>query len=223
MINISKRLLAISKYVEQKDRIVDIGCDHALLDIYLSKEKKLKKIIATDIVKHSIDCAKKTIDKYKITNIDLRCGDGLEVLKKSDNINTIIISGMGYQKIIKILKFITSYKNITKIIIQSNNYPEIIRKSIIKECYFIKSEELVKDKGIIYTIIVFNKGKKLYNKREIEFGPCILKNKGILYFEWLENSLKKDLEILKKLPKKYVISRLKLKLKIIKYNKEKKV
>jgi tRNA (adenine22-N1)-methyltransferase len=221
MIKLSKRLSVIAKYIESNDKVIDIGCDHALLDIYLSKEKQLKKIIASDIVKHSIDIAKLNIDKYKANNIELRCGNGLEVLKESDDINTIIISGMGYQKIIEILSNVEQY-NITKIIIQSNNYPNIIRKYIIKHSFFIEKEELVKEKSKIYTVIVFKKGIKRYSNKELEIGPIILKNKGVLYKEWLDNSIKTNLKILKKLPKKYVLSRIKFKLKVFKYKKEKK-
>jgi tRNA (adenine22-N1)-methyltransferase len=160
MINLSKRLLTISKYVDEKDKIIDIGCDHALLDIYLVQNKNIKKIIASDIVEYAITSARNNIDKYNVSNIDLRCGDGLNVLKGTDNINTIIISGMGYQKIIDILKSIKSLNNINKIIIQSNNYPLIIRDFITKNGYYISNEELVKEKNIIYTIIVFKRGNK---------------------------------------------------------------
>ena len=35
---LSKRLKAISEFIDNEDRIIDIGCDHALLDIYLCNE-----------------------------------------------------------------------------------------------------------------------------------------------------------------------------------------
>ena len=39
MINmISNRLQSLVKYINKEDKIIDIGCDHALLDIYLSKK-----------------------------------------------------------------------------------------------------------------------------------------------------------------------------------------
>ena len=39
MIKISKRLEAISSLVPINSNIIDIGCDHALLDIYLYQKK----------------------------------------------------------------------------------------------------------------------------------------------------------------------------------------
>ena len=41
---ISSRLKAISEFIDPKDRIIDIGCDHALLDIYLCEEYKDLKV-----------------------------------------------------------------------------------------------------------------------------------------------------------------------------------
>lgn len=222
MINLSKRLLAISKYIDNEDRIIDIGCDHALLDIYLVQSKHIDKIIASDIVKDAIDSARNNINKYNISNIDLRCGDGLKVLKDTDDINTIIISGMGYQKIIDILSSIKRLNNINKIIIQSNNYPSLIRKFITENGYYISNEELVKENNIIYTIIVFKKGNKKYKKWELEFGPCLTKEKNEIYYELLNNNINKNIEILKTIPKKYFLNRLKLRYKIKKYIKEKK-
>ena len=43
-----KRLKAITEYIEEGVRVIDVGCDHALLDIYLTLEKK-NKCIASDM------------------------------------------------------------------------------------------------------------------------------------------------------------------------------
>ena len=48
-LNISKRLLAIARMVDKSSSIIDVGCDHALLDIYLSQNKQIKNVIASDI------------------------------------------------------------------------------------------------------------------------------------------------------------------------------
>ena len=46
---ISKRLRVIGDLVKDNSFILDIGCDHALLDIYVVKNKKNIKAIASDI------------------------------------------------------------------------------------------------------------------------------------------------------------------------------
>ena len=36
---ISNRLKSLVKYIKKNDSLIDIGCDHALLDIYLTKNQ----------------------------------------------------------------------------------------------------------------------------------------------------------------------------------------
>ena len=44
MIKLSKRLEAISSLITKNSNIIDIGCDHGLLDIYLCEKNFSKKI-----------------------------------------------------------------------------------------------------------------------------------------------------------------------------------
>lgn len=50
MIKLSNRLEAISSFIDKKDISLDVGCDHALLDIYLSN-KYNKNIMHQTFVK----------------------------------------------------------------------------------------------------------------------------------------------------------------------------
>ena len=61
---ISKRLKTISEFIDDNCNIIDVGCDHALLDIYLFKNKKNIKLIASDIGEGPLEQAEKNIKKY---------------------------------------------------------------------------------------------------------------------------------------------------------------
>lgn len=210
-INISKRLLKIASMVDKKSRIIDVGCDHALLDIYLSLNGLEGKIIASDITIGAVNQAKKNVSLYKTSNVEVRKGDGLSTIKKSDNINTIIMSGLGNQKIISILKENKNIlKNVNTIIIQSNTGYNMIRKELNDMGYYVDDECLVKDRGIIYVIIKFKKGKIIHSKKELYFGPVLLKNKNVLFKELIRNEINKNQEIISKLHNKRIIRKLKL-------------
>ena len=43
MIKLSKRLETISSLVPRGSKVIDIGCDHGLLDIYLYQKKNKSK------------------------------------------------------------------------------------------------------------------------------------------------------------------------------------
>lgn len=205
---ISDRLRELSTFIEETDRLIDIGCDHALLDIYLCEEYKDLKVIASDIHEGAIKNAANNIEKFKMTDrISLRLGDGLTIVNP-DEFDTIMISGMGFYTIKKILSNQSKMVNVKKIIIQSNTDVVKLRKFVIKLGYKITREQLVKDNEIIYTIIEFKKGNEKYSYDEIYFGPRILENKDELFYEYYSKKLLKYENLLLQIPKYEVKSKL---------------
>ena len=220
MIKLSKRLEAISSLIPNNSKVIDIGCDHGLLDIYLFQKKISKKIIASDVNNNALSNAVKNIKKHNLeNNIETRLGNGLDTLKETDDINTIIISGMGAHTIVGILKNnVKKLKKIEHIIIQSNTKIEFLRREIIKLNYFIEDEDLVEDNKKIYTIIKFKKGKKKYTKKELFFGPILVKKNSVLFQKYNQQELAKLNILLKMMPKNKIIERYKIKRKIKQYN-----
>lgn len=209
MIKLSKRLLGISKFISKDDVVLDIGCDHALLDIYLSN-KYSKVYYASDIRESALDMARSNIKKYSANKVVLKCGNGLDVIDENMNVNTIIISGMGYLSIIGILKNIKHLNNIDKLVIQSNSNPEIVRKFILKNGFYIEEETLILDKNIYYVISSFRRGKKRYSKIDKEIGTMtdsILKNYILL-------EIKRNNILLSIIPKKQILRRMSIKRKL---------
>ena len=215
MNNLSIRLKEISTFIPDNISLVDIGCDHALLDIYLYKNRKNIKIIAADINKNALEQAKKNIKKYKLEDyIETRISNGLNNIDK-DEIDTIVISGMGAHTIVGILySNMNKLSNVSNIIVQSNNHIEFLRKKITLIGYYIDNEKLVKDNDIIYTIISFKKGKKRYNRKELYFGPYLLKENSSLFKEKNKKDFEKLLFLESIIPKNHYLHRFKTKRKI---------
>jgi tRNA (adenine22-N1)-methyltransferase len=196
---LSNRLSAITEYVAPEDKIIDIGCDHALLDVYIANELG-KRLIASDIHEGAVNNAAKNIEKYEALNmIDLRLGNGLNVVNPEE-INTIIIAGMGFYTIKDILSNSEKMTNVNKIIVQSNTDIVKLRKFVISLGFMINREQLVKDGDIIYTVIEFLKGEEKYSYEEIYFGPKILENKDELFKEYYTKKLLKYENLLLQLP-----------------------
>lgn len=208
MIKLSKRLASIASNIDKEDKVVDIGCDHGYLSIYLKAVNGNKVVIATDINENALNMAKKNINKNSIL-IETRLGNGLDVIKHNE-VDTIIISGMGGNTILNILKK-NKLKYIKKIVIKSNTDIPLIRKYINKLGYTIKNEQLIIDKNIYYIIITFTKGRHKYTKKELYFGPILLKENNDLFNEKKAIELNKLEEILKKIPSKKIITKYKLK------------
>ena len=197
---ISKRLQAIAEFVSENDRVIDIGCDHANLDIYLCELYKDIKIIASDIHEGALEQAKSNIEKHNLEKrIETRLGDGLSIVNPSE-FDTIVISGMGFHNIKKILLNEPKMINYPKIVIQCNTDVVKLRKFVIKLGYKISREQLVMDNDIIYTIIEFTQGVEKYNYDQIYFGPRILENKDELFYEYYSKKLLKYENLLLQLP-----------------------
>lgn len=180
---LSLRLSSLTKFVNYNDKIIDIGCDHALLDIFLVKNDLVKSIIASDVNSQALDSGIKNIENEGLSDkIEARLGDGLNVLTDKDNIDTVIISGMGTNTIMGILNN-DHLKNINKLIIQSNNDHTMLRKYVTKLGFFIKSEEYFQDNKKNYINIVFVRGNKKYSKIDLTYGPILKHNKPYLEFE----------------------------------------
>ena len=68
---ISNRLKSLVKYVNVEDKVIDIGCDHALLDIYLVKNNIVNNVLISDISKNALEQGIDNIKKYNLeSNIE---------------------------------------------------------------------------------------------------------------------------------------------------------
>lgn len=220
-IKLSKRLSAIANMIDKNSSIIDVGCDHALLDIYLLQNKMIKKSIASDITIGALNQADKNIALSNVKNIETRLGNGLDTLNEKDKIDTVVMSGMGNITIKAILtNNKEKLKNINTIVIQSNTGYNTIRDDLTKLGYYIDDETLVKERNIVYVVMKFKKGQKKYTKKELYFGPILLKNKNELFNELILNEVNKNSLIIGRLPKTKVYKKIKLIIKNIILKKE---
>ncbi len=208
---INARLKKIGDLVEANSFCLDVGCDHALLDIYLIHRDKNIKTIASDIARGPLDQAKKNIKREHLEDvIETRLGPGLSTY--TQEVNTIIISGMGGRNIIGICKDnLNILKKINTLIISPNNYQEDVKKYLCKHGFYISNEEFVKDKKFIYQIIILKGGKKKYTKKEYFFGPIFLEKKGPLFREYFDRELKTREILISMLPNNFRLKKYKLK------------
>ena len=192
-ININKRLKKISAYLLDSKKIIDIGCDHALLGIYLCLNNSDISVIASDIKEKPLIKAKENISHFSLdSRIKTKLGDGLDTIE--NDVDTVVISGMGTMNIIKILENINNYPNISKLVLSPNNDFSLLREKIQDLNFEITKEEIVKDKNKYYLIIEFKKGNKKVNNF---FGKLDLNNNiNIDYYKYLYN---KNIKIIEQL------------------------
>lgn len=184
----SLRLKTIASFVDTEDRVVDIGCDHAYLPIYLVKNKLCKTIIASDINENALNSAKKNIQKEKLdSTIPTILSDGLLNINQK-KVDTLVISGMGTSTILHILNK-ADKKYIKKIILQSNNDLYELRKKVCGFGYYLTDEKIIYEKGHYYAIGMYTLEKRKLNLRKLYFGLYDENNKE--YYQSLNEEYKK--------------------------------
>jgi tRNA (adenine22-N1)-methyltransferase len=190
---LNKRLECLSAFIKDNDSIIDIGCDHGLLGIYLYLNRKNIRIVSSDINPKPLKMAKDNLVKYHLEDkIELRLGDGLDVL--SHDIKTIVISGMGGMTITNILEKIDDYPNVQKLVLSPNNDFPLVRKKIVQLGFKIIKESLVLEKNKYYLISEYQKGQEKMNSF---FGKLDLHNDIVKSF--YQNIYRENTDILKRL------------------------
>lgn len=200
---INERLKTIGDLVKANSFCLDVGCDHAFLGIYLVQKNKNIRVIASDVGEGPLSHARKNIKDYHLEEqIECCLGDGLDTYR--DEVDTIIISGMGGRNMIGIFKkHLEVLKKVDTIILSPNNYQEDVKRFLCKYHFFISEEKLVKTGKYIYQVIVFSRGKKKYSKKEYFFGPVLLEKKEKLFQEYYQRELVSREILIQVLPKNY--------------------
>ena len=191
---LKKRLLKICELVEENKSIVDVGCDHGYVAVYLAATKKPKNIIASDLNLMPLEGAVKTIKMYGAEEkIEARLSNGLRNIKE-DEADVVIIAGMGGELISDILKECKFAKNgKTTFLLQPMTAHYDLRKYLLENKFEIIEEFAVSETGKLYTII-----KTIYtgvDKEQFEYfyhtGKHIEENDKIssMYLDYLLKKL----------------------------------
>ena len=203
-ITINQRLKIISTYLSRGTIFADIGSDHAFLPAYVCLNDSSARAIAGEVNEGPYQRALETVKKYELSSvIDVRLGDGLDVLKKNE-IRELVIAGMGGTLITTILeKGKEKLGAVERIIVQPNINERKVREWLYSNQFRIRDEKMIKENGHIYEVIVGERVKdkqQTYEmdslsaeelKKQLMFGPFLLKSKTAVFYEkWNEQKNK---------------------------------
>ncbi len=183
----SLRIRAIASDISLNDVVLDLGCDHGYLSIYLKENNLCKEVYASDISPNALAFAQKNIQKSG-QKIQTFLSDGFENIPVS--FNTVVIAGMGTSNILSILEH---EKCPNKLVLASNNDYYKLRSSLNKKGFKIVDEQAIYENKHYYIILLCIKGHQHLKKRELKFG--ISNNED--YYAYL---MKHNLELIPKVP-----------------------
>ena len=141
---------------------LDVGCDHANRAIYLVHAGICRHVVACDINEGPVEKAWANVSRRRFRTeplskyIDVRRNDGLLGFE-NEPAERIFILGMGGDLIAKILAdaaFLRDTARKTACILQAMTSEDDLRRYLAENGFEILKEQLVRDKGRIYSLIL---------------------------------------------------------------------
>ena len=196
---ISERLQTIVDMVPAGSSVADIGSDHCLLPVALSRRGDCPYLQAIDNKKGPYLSMESTVKKEGLVGkIDLSLSSGLTCL--DPRVDTLVLAGMGGQLAVKILlEGKEKLDKIGTILIDPHRDLSFTRASLAKLGYYIDEEKVVYEGGIYYFAIRFKKGEvPTYSKEDLLFGPIARRRREKPFVDFLLEQKKRLRALLEK-------------------------
>lgn len=194
---LTPRLKTIADLINDSEKMADVGTDHAYLPVYLLRSGKAKSAIAADVNQGPLNNAKTTINTYGLDEeIETRLGSGITPIKQNE-IDTLVVAGMGGLLIRDILKDdMEKLNTIDTLILQPMIAQDELRKWLVTNGFQIVEERLAREEEKLYEIIVAQKGiETIEDEIYFEVGKKLIENKDPLLEEFLNRKLRKYTQI----------------------------
>lgn len=151
---LSHRLQAIADFVPNGACVADIGCDHALLSVYLAKTGKAVRVLACDINEGPLSVARSNVQRAGVSGqIELRLCNGLDAVAPGE-VNTVVIAGMGGELMVDILARAPWLQaDGVCLVLQPMSRPEVLRDYLYRHGFGISTERVITEHKHSYTLM----------------------------------------------------------------------
>jgi len=151
----NERLNEIYRCISSRRGVVDVGTDHGYLPIQLVKDGFEGAVFASDIRSGPLASARRFAERDGVADriTFLQC-DGLDDCPP-ESVDTIVIAGMGGDTICGILdRAEWCWSSAYTLILQPMTRAEVLRYWLVNNGFHITEERLVRDRSILYQIIL---------------------------------------------------------------------
>lgn len=148
---LSKRLQMLADMVSGGNSLVDVGCDHGFLSIWLVQTGKCPKALAMDVRKGPLAAAKSHVEEAGLRDyIETRLSDGLLAYDIGEA-QSMVCAGMGGPLMAKILtESLGKAKSLKELILQPQSEIREFREFLRENGFRIIAENAVIDEGKYY-------------------------------------------------------------------------
>lgn len=187
---LTPRLEKIASMIPKCQCVGDVGTDHAYIPVALVERHVVEKAIASDVVDGPVRNARKTVDRYGVSEgVEVRKGSGLEPYQVGE-IQGLIIAGMGGALIADIIE--ADYdlaQSLDFMILQPMIGQEVLRAYLENRGFKIVEEHIETEGDKFYEVIKVEPGTMTIDEPLLyEIGPLLSKQgdekvKGFLSFK----------------------------------------
>lgn len=141
----------LADMVSKGNRLVDVGCDHGFLSIYLVQQKTCPGALAMDVRKGPLAAAQTHVQEYGLQDyIVPRLSDGLKAFECGEA-ESLVCAGMGGPLMEKILRdSFEKAKSLKELILQPQSEIKEFRQFLRESGFVITDENAVIDEGKYY-------------------------------------------------------------------------
>ena len=199
---LSKRLQALADMVVEGRRVVDVGCDHGFVSIYLVQKGISPSVLAMDVREGPLSRAKEHIAEAGLgAYIETRLSDGLQAYHEGEA-DSLICAGMGGRLMMKILTESRSKaRGFAELILQPQSELPAFRRFLREEGYQLLDENIIWEEGKYYFLMkVRYQGVpvcaglaetlvEIDQELEDKFGGILLRHPSACLRQYLEDNL----------------------------------
>lgn len=194
---LSKRLKSLTDMVTRGNRVVDVGCDHGFLSIYLVQQGISPNVLAMDVRKGPLSRAVEHIAEQGLSQyISTRLSDGLLQYKEGEA-ETLVCAGMGGRMMVKILtESEEKVRGLQELILQPQSEIPFFRKFLNEKGYITVDENIIYEDGKFYFAFrvkpqstCVQKNLVMVSEEEMQYGSLLLKRRHPVLKEFLLQQL----------------------------------
>lgn len=151
---LSQRLQALAHMVTPGRRVVDVGCDHGFVSIYLVQKGISPGVLAMDVRRGPLSRAQEHIGEAGLgAYIETRLSDGLLEYREGEA-DSLICAGMGGRLMRKILtESRDKARSLQELILQPQSELQMFRSFLRDEGYCLLDENIIWEEGKYYFLM----------------------------------------------------------------------
>lgn len=192
---LSGRLKALADMVTPGKSVVDVGCDHGFVSIYLVQQGHSPKVLAMDVRTGPLSRAQEHIAAYGLENyISTRLSDGLLEYQDGEA-QSLVCAGMGGRLMTRILtESREKARGLEELILQPQSELPEFRRFLRDEGYELLDENILCEDGKYYFLMKVRYSGRVAAAQEAEaelyerYGELLLKRRHPVLREYLKMS-----------------------------------